>query len=346
MTFQREEASNMTIRYQCVECDAAMKIKDEKAGTVGHCPKCKAEFIVPSPNDDESAEYKVEEIPESKSESDVVTASTEPKAAHKEKDDEVAARPAKTPEEIAEDEYQAILMGDNLPKEKGSRVAQFDSDPDDSPRSETTPSAVVERTPPKPKAKSTAEISAAMMGKGSSSEPVMKKTGKAFGEGNTETSGVRAKALAQARVYYMRQLLIGGAGVAVIVLGMYWLIMSSMRGAKLPPLGRVSGVVTVDGKPLVGGSVAFQPMAEAGQAFTKANSVAGSMAITDKDGKFTLQYVDGVQGAVIGKHSVQITGTDEFGVSIVPAKYNFSTELTFEVKAGTNPPAKFDLKSK
>ncbi len=39
----------MTIRYTCVECDVAMKIKDELAGKNGKCPQCKTAFVVPSP---------------------------------------------------------------------------------------------------------------------------------------------------------------------------------------------------------------------------------------------------------------------------------------------------------
>src|SRR5437016_2890406 len=44
----------MTIRYKCNECGAALNIKDELAGTQGHCPRCQVEFTVPAP--DESAE--------------------------------------------------------------------------------------------------------------------------------------------------------------------------------------------------------------------------------------------------------------------------------------------------
>jgi phage FluMu protein Com len=46
----------MTIRYTCVGCESVLKIKDEKAGTQGKCPKCKADFLVPQPVVEESAE--------------------------------------------------------------------------------------------------------------------------------------------------------------------------------------------------------------------------------------------------------------------------------------------------
>src|SRR5262249_35527671 len=38
----------MTIRYKCEECGAVLNIKDELAGTLGHCPRCKVEFKVPA----------------------------------------------------------------------------------------------------------------------------------------------------------------------------------------------------------------------------------------------------------------------------------------------------------
>jgi len=38
----------MTIHFSCVECGAALKVKDELAGSTGHCPKCKTEFKVPA----------------------------------------------------------------------------------------------------------------------------------------------------------------------------------------------------------------------------------------------------------------------------------------------------------
>lgn len=44
----------MTIRYTCTGCESVLKIKDEKAGTKGKCPKCKTEFLVPQPSGDDA----------------------------------------------------------------------------------------------------------------------------------------------------------------------------------------------------------------------------------------------------------------------------------------------------
>ncbi len=49
----------MTIRYTCNGCESVLKIKDEKAGTNGKCPKCKMEFVIPFPAEDDGIEVAV-----------------------------------------------------------------------------------------------------------------------------------------------------------------------------------------------------------------------------------------------------------------------------------------------
>ncbi len=314
----------MTIRYQCVECDASMKIKDEKAGTRAHCPKCKVEFVVPAAGGDEPTE--------------VASPAPQPKV-------------AKTEAEI-EDELQAILMGDGPAKGATSRRKAIDSDTyltgdtDDAPTktgfsdSDTGFSSPTEPATPAPRARTTAEISASLMK--NSAEPTMKKTGKPFGEGSGDKVSAQAKAAAEARVYYAKQLGIGSLVVVVVCYGMYSMMSGMMGGTKHPPLARVSGTVTLDGKPLPGATVLFQPIIQTPGASTR---VAGSAAVTDKNGHFDLQYLEGIYGAALGKHSIQIRATNEAGVEMVPGKYNHNTELGFEVTTSSKP-AEFALTSK
>jgi hypothetical protein len=138
-----------------------------------------------------------------------------------------------------------------------------------------------------------------------------------------------------------------------LVLG-HWsfaLLVGCSSSVKIAP---VSGRVTLDGKPLAGVHVSFQPIAKAGDV----NPGGGSYAVTDADGKFTLLLVEGEQpGAVIGKHRVEITARSEpipANVDLakrpapkvfVPEKYGRKSELTFEVPAGGTKEANFELKS-
>jgi hypothetical protein len=116
----------------------------------------------------------------------------------------------------------------------------------------------------------------------------------------------------------------------------------------------VSGTVTLDGKPLPGVHVAFQPLARPGQQ----DPGVGSYALTAADGKFTLLMTDGERpGAVAGKHRVEITSRSEVPDNIdlptrpppkvlIPAKYNRDSELTFEVPPVGTTTANFDLKTR
>ncbi len=294
-----------------------MKIKDEKAGTTAHCPKCKVEFVVPAPNDEDSEVASVPPAPK--------------------------AKVAKSEEDL-EDEFQAILMGGSSPKDTAGRRKAADSDTyltshsDDEPtktdfaESDTGLSSSTTPGPSKPRAKTTAEISAAMMK--NTAEPTLKKTGKAFGEGASDKGSLKAKAAAAARVYYAKQ--IGGGALVVFVLcyGLYSLMASMMGGPKTPPLVRVSGKVTFDGQPLPAAIVTFSPVFEGPGADTK---VASSMGVTDKDGHYELQYAVGAPGAVKGKHMVQVRATNNVGIEVVPPKYNHSSQLIVEVTDGSKP---------
>jgi hypothetical protein len=97
------------------------------------------------------------------------------------------------------------------------------------------------------------------------------------------------------------------------------------------PLGAVSGRVTLDDKPLPDALVRFIP--EPGG--------RSSQGMTDADGRYTLDYSSRSEGALVGKAKVMITtGSLEDRVrrtnERVPKRYNDETELTADVKRGSN----------
>ena len=114
----------------------------------------------------------------------------------------------------------------------------------------------------------------------------------------------------------------------------------------------VSGVVTLDGKPLANAHVAFQPEAKSGIQ----TGGAGSYGMTDSNGAYSLRMTDTDEaGAVVSKHRVAInyvTQSDDSDPAKrpppkkLPTKYNENSELTFDVVAGKANQANFDLKSK
>jgi hypothetical protein len=108
-------------------------------------------------------------------------------------------------------------------------------------------------------------------------------------------------------------------------------------GPDHPDVGRVSGVITLDGQPLPEATVMFQP-----------TEGRASIATTDAAGKYSLLYLDGVPGARLGQHKViirtEIPGEDgqpPIAKEKLPKKYHAQTELTAEVKPGSNT---FDFK--
>ena len=115
-----------------------------------------------------------------------------------------------------------------------------------------------------------------------------------------------------------------------------------------PELGTVSGTVTLDGKPLPKATIEFQP----------GPGGSPSYGDTDEDGYYELLYGIGKPGAMVGKHEVRIStyrkeAADDEGLSpaieypeLLPPKYNEESELTCEVKSGSNEGVNFDLKSK
>jgi hypothetical protein len=116
------------------------------------------------------------------------------------------------------------------------------------------------------------------------------------------------------------------------------------------PTASVSGKITMDDKPLANVSVTFQP-----QGGEKLNTGGGSFGKTDEEGRFALEFVaSGDSGAVVGEHRVSISTPEpeeaqqddafEF-VDPIPARYNRSSTLTFEVPADGTTEANFALTS-
>lgn len=93
-----------------------------------------------------------------------------------------------------------------------------------------------------------------------------------------------------------------------------------------PELGRVGGVITLNGKPLSGAIVWFSP--DTGRAAT---------ATTEEDGAYELMYLHGVKGAKVGPNTVSISWPDgEPGPVPIPAKYGGNSELKVDVQPGKN----------
>ena len=131
----------------------------------------------------------------------------------------------------------------------------------------------------------------------------------------------------------LKPLLSGAALICFLVLG--------CGHSSAPLLGKVAGIVTMDGQPLSNATVMFQPA-----------SGRPSSGITDSSGHYTLEYTQGLEGATLGEHQViirtEIAGADgepPKQKELLPPKYNNNSELTANVIRGQNT-CNFTLMSK
>jgi hypothetical protein len=135
-----------------------------------------------------------------------------------------------------------------------------------------------------------------------------------------------------------------------------WLLVGCGGATYVP----VSGVVTMDGKPLPNAMVFFQPIGDSGG--------VGSTAKTDSDGRYKLEASTPIPttGALVGKHRVTIgsvpstlsnpndsdaanpggKAAPKLAKDTIPERYNTKSELEFDVPSSGTDKANFDLKSK
>lgn len=102
-------------------------------------------------------------------------------------------------------------------------------------------------------------------------------------------------------------------------------------------IGQVSGIVTLNGKPLAGAAVEFHPQ----------GSGPASTGVTNAEGKYTLKIDGKANGAIVGQHRVSISadGEKSGGAAAIPAKYaDEQSALRADVQRGRNE-FHFELKA-
>lgn len=103
-----------------------------------------------------------------------------------------------------------------------------------------------------------------------------------------------------------------------------------------PPLGRVSGTVTYNGKPVTSGSVNFTPVSGRG-----GDSGQPAIGQIESDGSYTLTTFDTGDGAVLGQHTVTVE-TRDMSKFRVPKR---GERIKYELPKMTIPPKYSDPKT-
>jgi hypothetical protein len=109
---------------------------------------------------------------------------------------------------------------------------------------------------------------------------------------------------------------------------------SMLGGVKLPPLGKVTGVVTLDGQPLGNATVYFTPL-ELEFDEGKRDRARTSIGVTDSSGRYTMMYLENVEGVAVGQCRVWVECMGPDGRPLVPGEYSQAAGQTREVSAGT-----------
>ena len=118
----------------------------------------------------------------------------------------------------------------------------------------------------------------------------------------------------------------------------------------------VSGIVKLNGKPLAGATISFEPVENDNGPNRNPTSSGGK---TDENGSYELETGTGEKGALVGKHRVKISlykqqqdpesdarhRSGPMQVDKLPARYNLKSELSYDVPPGGTTEANFDLKS-
>lgn len=134
-------------------------------------------------------------------------------------------------------------------------------------------------------------------------------------------------------------------GCPLIVMAGLLMGMTAVAGCNRgdPKFASVHGVIRLDGEPLAGAVVEFDP-----------ENGSPSYGITDPYGRYTLRFNHQQTGALIGRHTVRITTrrttVDSDGRTVIlpekiPPQYNWRSSLTVEVRPGSNR-YDFDLKTR
>ena len=116
------------------------------------------------------------------------------------------------------------------------------------------------------------------------------------------------------------------------------------------PLVPVSGIVTLDGEPLVGAAIVFQPKSTG----NSGKVAPGSVGRSDSRGHYELSTVNDEPGASPGRHKVRIYSYSPESAPVsdtdsgenkerVPDRYNYRSQLFLEVPSTGTDSADFQL---
>ncbi len=353
----------MTIRYECEQCGSTLKIKDDLAGKPGKCPKCKFAFAIPELPDG-SSEHVGPDDGSVDSESELA-AFTKSSAASddfdvdeflmSDRELEAGTKPKKkksaaSPRTFGKDQSLADESHDH-PKSATTKSASMPDDSEDEDvfqirRSDTEASAKPKYTlPPGVAEGAETAVSASRRPPGTTSAgtasniagDLLSKSGKkgkkTWSDGETVEQDEEGFDWAGLGRYLGLKIAPMALGALAVIVLLGWTASSMFAGKSLvPELGKVTGIVRLNGEPLTGVQVEFHPIRSPRDKLDKSPKAGASMGMTDDSGKYELTYDKDHQGAAVGLCRVVVVG---LGRKAVPKKYSDrESKFEKEVKPG------------
>ncbi len=317
----------MTIRYTCRECASVLKIKDEKAGTNGKCPKCKTEFVVPTPASEDDIEVEVDgpataSSPDLPIDDDVdMPIELTPEVADDPDFDPLDVLSAPAPARPAPAALRSTSFGADKKPSVAELMRDFEAGKKKDRKTESTPDAV------RPSMAASTEQTA-----GSAANALSKAYQQKRDSANAPKVSVKDVQAAEQRALLMEFIKkkAGPAIAAIVVVfyGYYWYMFSeSYKGL---PLYSVTGRVISQSEPVEGLRVQFRPLAESIE-----DTRTSAEGMTAKDGSFRLVYEIPYEGAPEGKYEVVV-----FGSSGAPMALSEGTPMLSVSSSGKN---EFDI---
>lgn len=347
--------AEMTIRYQCPECDSVLKIKVELAGTDGKCPKCKTKFVVPNPE----AARAQDDVTEAKPASQKSSAKEKAPSAEKRETKSAPKKSAETAEPAAakksdDDDFDpaAFLLEDG-PGPKAS--AGLSAPVEEKPKGPATDSQgrrlYTSSGSSKARAASMSAAASAADEQINASANARDLLSKSMDESRVKASSMPVKekqplidltGAGRELVRYAPHAIGGAVGIFLL-----YFMMDRMMGdaIDLPELGAVSGTVTINGDPLAGVAVKFTPLEDVRDGSQDGpKRIRTATGVTDDVGYYTFYYLDGVAGAPVGKGRLWIEVRSAKDLKRIPPEWTSPGPNIKEVKAtGNNRDGEFNI---
>jgi len=120
------------------------------------------------------------------------------------------------------------------------------------------------------------------------------------------------------------------AKLAVSTLAIVGLVLTGCSNSSRPPTYRVTGTVTLKGKPVAGAAVTFVPTGTEGEA---------ASAISDSEGKYALTTWEAGDGARPGEYRVKISAQEQKAVDPSTMVQNLTIEEEQKIYVESKKPA-------